>query len=65
MPVITVTVSPEGDVEIEGSAFQGSSCEQATKALEDALGVQDGERTLKSEYFLAPRQTLTNSDDGS
>lgn len=46
---ITVEVAPDGGIKIEGHGFTGPGCEQATKFLEDALGVT-GDRTKKREY---------------
>ncbi len=39
MKQIEITVSPTGEIEIDAIGFKGSDCEQATKFLEDALGV--------------------------
>jgi len=36
---IEITVSPIGEVSIDAVGFKGSGCEQATKFLEEALGV--------------------------
>lgn len=48
---IEVLIGPDGSVKIEAQGFAGSACEQATKALEDALGrVVDDQRT--SDYWL-------------
>jgi hypothetical protein len=38
-PSITVEVSPTGDIAIEGHGFKGPECEQATRFLEQALGI--------------------------
>jgi hypothetical protein len=51
---INVMVSPNGDISIDAIGFQGLDCENATKALEDALGVvQDREK--KPEYHVRAR----------
>lgn len=47
---ITITVSPEGSVSIKTSGFTGSSCRDATRDLERALGVS-GREHLLPEYF--------------
>lgn len=36
--IITVEISPEGQVKVQTSGFAGASCKQATRALEAALG---------------------------
>lgn len=48
--IIEVTIDPNGGVKIAGVGFKGAACEQATRALEQALGrtVTD-ERT--SEFY--------------
>ena len=46
---IEITVSPEGAVSIKTSGFTGSSCRDATKAIEKALGVA-GRETLLPEF---------------
>jgi hypothetical protein len=47
---ITITVSPEGSVSIKTTGFTGSSCRDATRDLERALGVAGTEHLLP-EYF--------------
>lgn len=39
-PSIEILIQPTGELQIEGIGFKGSSCEAATKALEQALGVR-------------------------
>jgi hypothetical protein len=47
---IEITVSPEGATSIKTSGFTGSSCRDATRELERALGVS-GRESLLPEYF--------------
>jgi hypothetical protein len=47
---IEITVSPEGSVSIKTQGFTGSSCRDATRDLERALGVS-GREHLLPEYF--------------
>jgi hypothetical protein len=47
---IEITVSPEGATSIKTSGFSGSSCKDATRDLERALGVA-GREHLQPEYF--------------
>ena len=51
---ITITVSPEGAVSIKTAGFTGSSCRDATRDLERALGVS-GREHLLPEYFNQAR----------
>ena len=46
---IEITVSPTGEVSIDAVGFKGSGCEQATKFLEEALGVAS-KKGKKPEY---------------
>jgi hypothetical protein len=52
---IIVDVSPEGNVKIDAVGYEGKACEQATKALEEALGVVT-QKTKKPEYHREVRQ---------
>ena len=47
---IEITVSPEGATSIKTTGFTGSSCKDATRDLDRALGVA-GRETLQPEYF--------------
>ena len=47
---IEITVSPEGATSIKTSGFTGSSCRDATRDLERALGVA-GKESLLPEYY--------------
>jgi hypothetical protein len=47
---IEITFSPDGQFTVQAHGFRGTTCQQATKALEDTLGeVQERRRT--TEYF--------------
>jgi hypothetical protein len=46
---IVIIVSPMGDISIDAVGFKGPDCEQATKFLEEALGVV-GKKVIKPEY---------------
>ena len=47
---IEITVSPEGATSIKTSGFIGSSCRDATRDLERALGIA-GKESLLPEYY--------------
>ena len=47
---IEITVSPEGATSIKTTGFTGSSCKDATRDIERALGVS-GRESLLREYF--------------
>ena len=46
---IEVTVSPKGEIKIETKGFTGASCRDASRALEQALGVRESEEPT-AEY---------------
>jgi hypothetical protein len=50
---IEITVSPEGAVNIKTAGFTGSSCKDATRDLERALGVSGRESLLPEFYSQA------------
>lgn len=54
---IEVIVSPIGEVQIDAVGFKGADCEQATKFLEEALGVVQ-QQQRKPEYHQ--RSTTKN-----
>ena len=47
---IEITVSPEGAVSIKTAGFTGSSCRDATRDIERALGVSAKENLLPEFY---------------
>lgn len=47
---IQITVSPEGAVSVKTSGFTGSSCRDATRDLERALGLA-GRESLLPEFY--------------
>ncbi len=46
---IEITVSPSGELSIDAVGFKGADCEQTTKFLEEALGMQ-AQKIRKPEY---------------
>ena len=54
-PTIEVLISPTGEVVIEAFGFKGADCEQATRFLEEALGVLTN-KSRKPEYHQASTQ---------
>lgn len=47
---VTVRVGTDGAVQVEADGFTGTSCVEATAALEEALGQQSDDRELKPAY---------------
>jgi hypothetical protein len=52
---IQITISPKGETKIETQGFAGSSCQDATRALEAALGAKTSD-TMTSEYYTASNE---------
>ena len=56
---IEVMVSPKGETMIETHGFAGSSCQQASQFLEQALGIKVSEMPTAEFYQAQPqRQTI-------
>ena len=49
MKVIEITVTPTGETKIETRGFQGASCRDASRFLEQALGQRTSEQ-LTAEF---------------
>lgn len=56
MPVMDVTVNPEGETRIETRGFAGVTCQRATRSLEMALGLVQSEQ-LTAEFYQVASQT--------
>jgi len=46
---VEVIIGPSGEIQIDAVGFKGPDCEQATRFLEEALGVV-GKKIKKPEY---------------
>lgn len=55
---IEITVSPKGETNVQTLGFTGSSCRDASRFIEQALGQQTGERlTAEFHQMQAVQQT--------
>lgn len=50
---IEIIVSPQGETRLETKGFSGSSCREASRLLEQALGTQAKEQLTTEFYALA------------
>ena len=50
MSTIEIIVSPDGQPRVETKGFEGKTCQEASRFIEEALGRRQGER-LTPEYF--------------
>jgi hypothetical protein len=55
MKTIEVVVSPQGEVTAETKGFAGSSCREASRFIEQALGQRTGEQ-LSVEFHQSQAQ---------
>jgi hypothetical protein len=51
--VIEVTVSPQGEVSIKTAGYSGTSCQEASRYLEQALGAVTSDRKTPEFYQTA------------
>lgn len=58
MEQIVFEIDPEGRVKIDAVGFEGSDCEEATRAVEQALGTPV-DREMKPEAFVGEQQTVS------
>ena len=54
--IIEVTVSPQGETTVQTKGYTGGDCLQASKFLEDALGVVSADRKTADCYQSIPSQ---------
>jgi hypothetical protein len=53
---IEIIIEPSGEIQIDAVGFKGPDCEQATRFLEEALGVA-GQKTKKPEFHQRANRT--------
>jgi hypothetical protein len=56
MRTIEITISPTGGTTIQTRGFAGSSCRDATKVLEQALGLVQSDQATAEMHQSAPAQ---------
>jgi hypothetical protein len=56
---IEVTISPSGEVQMDGQGFTGTGCDTAMRAIEQAVGTV-AERGNTPEYYV---ETVENSQE--
>lgn len=64
MQTIEVIISPKGETKIETRGFTGSSCQQASHFLEQALGTKVAE-TPTAEFYQTQPQSQTIQQGGA
>lgn len=48
---IIIEIGDDGNIELRAEGYKGKGCEEATKFIEEALGMDGGKRTKKTEYY--------------
>ncbi len=56
MKTITLIIAPNGKTKVETHGFDGQSCKDASKFIENALGQKTTEQ-FKPEYFVNNNHT--------
>ncbi len=51
---IEIIVTPTGETTVQTRGFTGSSCRDASRFIEQALGQKTGERLTSEFYQMAP-----------
>ncbi len=59
---IDVWISPEGAITIDAVGYTGSSCEEATRFLEEALGTV-GRKQRTRDYYRRQSNHQQNTND--
>ena len=65
MKTIQIIIDPDGELRLETKGFTGASCREASKALEQALGLTESDRPTSEFYQLAATQTEARQQVGS
>jgi Protein of unknown function (DUF2997) len=61
--IIEIIVSPSGQTKIETKGFTGSSCRDASRFLEEVLGVKTEDR-LTAEFYTQPAEGRQSAQEG-
>lgn len=59
MKIIEIVVSPTGQTTVQTRGFVGSSCQEASRFIEQALGQQIAEQRTIEFYRVAEAQPLS------
>lgn len=65
MKTIEVIVSPQGETRIETRGFTGSSCQQASQYLEQALGAKVSDKPTAELYQAQPQAQVIEQGGAS
>ena len=65
MRKIRIVLKKDGTQEIEVLGARGADCVEFTRELEERLGVSEGERRRKPEYYEDPESVGSETELGS
>jgi hypothetical protein len=65
MKIIEITIDTKGQTTVQTKGFAGSSCREASKALEQALGLRSSEQLTAEFHENTQTQTETRNQAGS
>ena len=58
--LIEVTVSPQGETKIQTKGYEGPHCQEASKSLEQSLGLVTADQKTSEFYASTPAQQQTH-----
>ena len=61
MKIIEILVSPKGETTVQTKGFTGSSCQEASKLMEQALGAKASEQMTPEFYQHQSAGTVQNT----
>ena len=61
MKTIEITVSLQGEVKVQTKGFAGSSCQEASRLIEQALGTKVSEQMTPEFYQQQEARTMQNT----
>ena len=62
MKIIEIIVSPTGQTTVQTKGFAGSSCQDASRLIEQALGKRTGEQLTAEFYQNIQAESLRQSN---
>jgi hypothetical protein len=65
LKTIEITISPKGESTVQTKGFAGSSCRDASKFIEQALGEKTGEKMTEEFYQQVSNQAIISGQRAS
>ncbi len=65
MKTIQLVIDPAGEIRVETQGFSGASCREASKRLEQALGIVQSDTPTAEMYQNVNNQTEARQQTGS